>query len=197
MAVQLGSVALEHLTDVDVRDRTRLARHPVPAMAGDLVQQLGRPSVDLVLEGSFFGSEAARQLAALRQVLRGGDPVDLLAEAAGDGYVARVVLAGLDVRQHSGDVERFDYRVVLVEYVEPPAPPALTALPGIDADLASEAAGYLDDVQNGLAEVAKLVSLTQLTGFGDPTTKAPQLLADYEAAGGGRTEPARDLRDLL
>jgi hypothetical protein len=197
VAVQLGSVALEHLTDVDVRDGVRLARHAVPAMAGDLLQQLGRPSVDLVLAGSFFGAEAGQQLAALRAVLRGGDPVDLLAEAAGDGYVAQVVLAGLDVRQRSGDVERFDYRVVLVEYVEPPAAPALGAMPAIDTDLAQEAAGYLDDVQNGLADVAQLVSLTQLVGFGDPTTKAPKMVSDYSDAGGGDPEPAAGLRDLL
>src|SRR6478672_9618160 len=120
MAVQLGSVSLEHLTDVEVRDRARLARLPVPAMAGDVVQQLGRSSVDLVLAGSFIGTGAAEQLAALREVFRGASSVDLLADAAGDGYVATVVVAGLDVRQGAGDVERFDYRVSLVEYVKPP-----------------------------------------------------------------------------
>ena len=77
--------------------------------------------------------------------------VDLLADAAGDGYVARVLLAGLDVWQRSGDVDRFDYRVVLVEYVEPPAAPTLEAMPGIDTSLAQEAAGYLDDVQDAVS----------------------------------------------
>jgi hypothetical protein len=197
MAVQLGPVSLEHLTGIDVHDRARLARHAVPMLAGDLVQQVGRPSVDFVLDGSLLGSQAADELASLRDVLRGGDPVDLLADVAGDGYVARVVVAGLDVRQCAGDVERFDYRLRLVEYVEPPAAPALGALPVIDADLAAEAAGYLDDVQDGLAAVSQLVSLTQLAGFGDPTTKAPKMLDDYRAAGGGRTEPAERVRDLL
>jgi hypothetical protein len=197
VAVQLGPVSLEHLTDVDVRDRARLARHAVPSMAGDLVQQLGRPSVDLVLAGTFLGADAAKQLADLRAVLRAGDPVDLLAELAGDGYVARVVVAGLDVRQRAGDVERFDYRLDLVEYVEPPAQPVLGGLSSIDTGLAAEAAGYLDDVQDGLAAVSRLVSLTRLAGFGDPTTKAPKLVEDYEQAGGGRTEPAERVRDLL
>lgn len=197
MAVQLGSVSLEHLTDVDVRDRARLARLPVPAMAGDVVQQLGRSSVDLVLAGSFIGPGAAEQLAALREVFRGASSVDLLAEAAGDGYVATVVVAGLDVRQGAGDVERFDYRVSLVEYVKPPAAATLGLLNALDTGLAEEAAGYLDDVQNGLAEVSRLVSLTQLAGFGDPTAKAPAMLDRYREAGGGQTEPAAGLRDLL
>ena len=66
-----------------------------------------------------------------------------------------MLLAGLDVWQRSGDVDRFDYRVVLVEYVEPPAAPTLEAMPGIDTSLAQEAAGYLDDVQDAVAQVSR------------------------------------------
>ena len=197
MSVQLGSVSLEHLTDVEVQDRARLARHAVPALGGDLVQQLGRASVDLMLAGSFFGTDAATQLGELRAVFRDASPVDLAADAAGNGYVTRVVLTGLEVRQHARDAERFDYRVTLCEYVEPPPQPALGPLSGIDSDLAQEAAGYLDDVQNGLAQVSQLVSLTQIAGFGDPTTKAPKMLDTYKDAGGGQTGPADAVRDLL
>ncbi len=197
MSVRLGSVSLEHLTDVEVAERARLARLAVPALGGDLVQQLGRAGVDLMLEGSFFGADAAAQLAGLRAVFRDASPVDLAADAAGDGYVTRVVVTGLDVRQHARDAERFDYRVTLCEYVEPPPQPTLGSLSGIDGALAQEAAGDLDDVQNGLAQVSQLVSLTQIAGFGDPTTKAPKMLDVYRDAGGGRTEPADAVRDLL
>jgi hypothetical protein len=169
----------------------------VPALGGDLIQHLGRASVDLVLSGSFFGTDAVAQLAALRTVFRDASPVDLTAEAAGDGYVTRVVVTGLEVRQHARDMERFDYRATLCEYLAPPSQPSLRPLSGIDAGLAQEAAGYLDDVQNGLVQVARLVSLTQLAGFGDPTTKAPRMLDSYRDAGGGRTEPAEAVRDLL
>ncbi|MGZ4434046.1 MAG: hypothetical protein ACXVW7_10530 [Trebonia sp.] len=197
MSVQLGSISLEHLTDVEVQERARLARHAVPALGGDLIQQLGRSSVDLMLAGSFFGTDAATQLADLRAVFRDASPVDLAAEAAGDGYVTRVVVTGLEVRQHPRDIERFDYRVALCEYVEPPPQPTVGPLSGIDGDLAQEAAGYLDDVQNGLAQVSQLVSLTQIAGFGDPTTKAPKMLDTYKDAGGGQTGPADAVRDVL
>jgi hypothetical protein len=197
MSVRLGSVSLEHLTDVEVQERSRLARLAVPALGGDLVQQLGRASVDLTLAGSFFGTDAATQLADLRAVFRDASPVDLAADATGDGYVTRVVVTGLDVRQRAREVERFDYRVTLCEYVEPPPQPALSPLSGIDGDLAQEAAGYLDDVQDGLAQVSQLVSLTQIADFGDPTTKAPKMLDSYKDAGGGKTGPADAVRGLL
>lgn len=197
MAVQLGPVSLDHLTDVRVRDRARVARHAVPALNGDLIQQLGRSSVELCLTGSFFGPDAATQLAALREAFRSEQQLDLLADAAADGYVANVVVTGLDVTQQAGHVDRFDYRIQLVEYVRPPAPTSLDALQGVDAGLAGEAAGYLDDVQDGLAQVAQLTALTQIAGFGDPTAKAPAMLTGYQEAGGGRTEPATAIRDLL
>lgn len=197
MAVQLGSVTLDHLTGADVRDRARIVRHSVPAMAGDLVQQLGRSGVDIELTGSFFGPDAVHHLAAIRAAFRGNAPVDLLADAAGDGYVATVVLAGLDVRQRPGDVDRFDYRIELVEYVKPPVAPVLGPLPAVDSGLAAEAAGYLDDVQDGLAQVSAVLSLTRIAGFGNPTTKAPKMLQDYQDAGGGLTDPAEHLRDLF
>lgn len=197
MSVQLGSVSLEHLTDIEVHERARLARHAVPALGGDLIQQLGRSSVDLMLAGSFFGVDAATQLADLRTVYRDDSPVDLAAEAAGNGYVTRVVVTGLEVQQHARDIERFDYRVTLCEYVEPPPQPAVGPLPGIDSDLADEAVGYLDDIQNGLGQVSRLVSLTQLAGFGDPTAKAPKMLDIYKDAGGGETGSAAAVRDVL
>lgn len=197
MSVELGPLTLEHLTDVEVRDRARIARHPVPAMAGDLVQQLGRASVDLVLAGSFFGPDGGRQLAALRGAYRDATVLDLLADAAGEGYVAKVVVAGLDVRQSAGDVGRFDYRLVLVEYVELAAAPTAAVLPDIDTGLADEAAGYLDDVQNGLAQVSQLVSLTQLAGFGDPTTKASAMYDEYAAGAEDRRRSADALDGLL
>ncbi|MGW5361448.1 DNA circularization N-terminal domain-containing protein [Actinopolymorpha pittospori] len=197
MAVQLGPVTLDHLTDVRVRDRARVARHAVPALAGDLVQQLGRSSVELSLTGSFFGPDAATQLAALREAFRSEQQLDLLADSAADGYVANVVLTSLDVSQQAGHVDRFDYRIELVEYVRPPAPAPLDALQGIDQGLAQEAAGYIDDVQDGLAQVSQLVALTQIAGFGDPTAKAPAMVTNYEEAGGGSTEPATAIRDLL
>jgi hypothetical protein len=197
VAVELGSVSLEHLVEVEILEGTRLARHQVPALEGDLVQQLGRASVELLVTGSLYGVEAGSQLAALRDAGRSGDPLDLLANAASDGYVAKVVVAGLNVSERVGRPDCFDYTIHLVEHVEPPAAPALDPLAAIDSDIAGEAASYLDDVQDAVGLVSELTALTQIAGFGDPTTKAPQMLDRYRDAGGGDTEPATAVRDLL
>src|SRR5262245_31867028 len=135
MAVELGAVTLEHLTQVEVVDRARIARHVVPALAGDLVQQLGRASVEVLLTGSFYGDDAATKLAELRAACRASDPLDFLANAAGDGYVAKVVVAGLEITERVGRLDCFDYWLQLVEHVEPPAAPAFNPLAAIDTGL--------------------------------------------------------------
>jgi prophage DNA circulation protein len=197
MAVELGTVTLEHLTEVEVVDRSRLARHEVPGLEGDLIQQLGRSSAELILIGSVYGDDAASQLAELRAACRSSDPLDLLAHAAGDGYVAKVVVAQVEVAERVGRLDCFDYRITLVEHVEPPAVPAFDPLAEVDTGLATEAASYLDDVQDAVGLVSELASLTQIAGFADPTTKAPQMLDDFRGAGGGDTAPTSALRDLL
>lgn len=197
MAIELGPVTLEHLTAVRVDERPRLVRHAVPALAGDLVQDLGRASVDITVHGRFLGPDAAAQLARLREAHRSAQPLELLAESVGQGYVARVRVAALEVSQSVGDVDRFDYACLLVEHVEPPRAPGLDPLAAVDPGLLDEAAGLVDDVQEAMAQVAELTSLVSVAGFGDPTTRLPGLVTTYEEAGGGRSEPAAGIRDAL
>ena len=197
MAIELGSVTLAHLTHVEVTERPRLVRHSVPGLGGDIVQDLGRFSVEILLHGSFFGDEGAADLARLREAHRGAKPLDLLAEAVGEGYVARVVVTSVEVAQRVGDIDRFDYECRLTEYVDPPRPPALDPLGAIDSDLLNEATGLVEDVQDAIAQVQRLTALVSVAGFGDPTTRLPALVTSYEQAGGGDSEAAAAVRDLL
>jgi hypothetical protein len=171
MAVELGSVSLDKLTGVVVRERARLAHHQVPGLAGELVQLLGRPSVQVTLDGIFFGPDSTANLAALRELYRAGDPLDFFADAVGDGYFAQVVITGLRVAQRAGETDQFGYSCDLVEFVEPPRPAGIDPLAVIDTDLAAEATAFVDEVQSAVEGVTQLSALvTGLPSFADPTT---------------------------
>src|SRR4051812_37359272 len=132
MAVELGTVSLDHLTEIVVKEDAKVVMHAVPGLAGHLVQHLGRSSVRLSLRGAFIGANAAEHLATLRAAYVAGDPLDLLADAVGEGYVAQVVLDGLEVVQHASEPDGYDYRIRLVEYVQLPMPASLGPLAEID-----------------------------------------------------------------
>ena len=133
MSVELGNVTLEHLTRVDVREATRVVRHAVPGLSGDLGQVLGRPSVTVRLQGIFYGANAADELHSLRAAHLKGEPVDFFTEAVGEGYFAQVLITGLQVAQRAGYPDQFDFACEVMEYVEPPQPAVSDPFGALDA----------------------------------------------------------------
>ena len=186
MAVELGPLSLDRLTHIEIAEHARLARHAVPGLAGDLLQRLGRPSVELHIEGVFFGADAGDRLKALRQLHWDGAPVDFYADAVGEGYFAQVVVGALRVRQRAGAPDEYAYGCDLVEYVEPPEPAALDALGGLDTGLLDEAGAFMDDVQNAVAAVSELADLVaNMPSFGDPTSRLAEMPQAFNQLVGG------------
>ncbi len=198
MSVELGSLTLAHLTRVDVHEGMRVVRHPVPGLNGDLSQVLGRPSVTVRLEGIFYGADAAAGLGDLRSAQLAGEPVDFFTEAVGEGYFAQVLVTRLQVAQRAGYPDQFDFACEVMEYIEPPAPAAADPFGALDAGLLDEAAGFMDDVQNALAEVSGLVDLiANAPSFGDPTTQLPKMLDAFQALTQGGAGTLTTIRDLF
>lgn len=200
MPVELGGVTLQLLTRVAVCERARIVRHGVPGMAGDLSQSIGRPSVEVMLEGIFYGSDAADHLKELRDLHLRGEPVDFFADTIGDGYFSQVVINGIDVTQKAGDLDQFSYQCQLVEYVEPPAPAApLSALSALDTGILDEAAAFMDDVQNAVEQVTQLADmLANIPSFGDPTTRLVEVPKTFNTVVGGQgVDAVKALRDAL
>ena len=199
MAVELGSVTLEHLTHVSVREQARIAYHAVPGMSGDLTQTLGRTSVAVSLQGIFYSRETANtDLSELRRVYLERRPVDFFAEAVGDGYFAQVLIAKLDISQRAGYLDQFDYICEVIEYVEPPEPVAVDALAALDTELLAEATAFLDDVQNTLEQVSQLTDLiANVPAFADPTQRLPDMLEQYTNLVSGGTSVLTTIRDLF
>lgn len=182
MAVELGSLTLEKLTHVGVRERARVAYHAVPGLAGDLTQTLGRSSVEAELCGICYGPTGAADLAALRQVYLEQRPVDFFADAVGAGYFSQVLISRLDVRQRAGALDEFEFSCAVIEYVEPPEPIAPDPFGALDAGILEEAGAFIDDVQNAIEGVADLVNtLANLPSFGDPTSRLRDLPSGYQS----------------
>lgn len=197
MAVELGGILLEHLTSVSVRERARIARHDVPGMGGDLAQALGRSSVEVSLQGLFYGAGAVDELNRLRGAYLGHEPLDFFTESVGEGYFTRVLISRLEVFQRAGYLDQFGFACDVVEYVEPPEPALLSPLALPDAELLAEAASFMDDVQNGLEEASQLLSLLELPSFQNPVAELPSISSEYIQLVGGAAGPLADIRERL
>lgn len=155
MTVELGAVTVRQLTRVSVDEQAALVHHRVPGANGDVVQALGRPSVRVAFEGIVYGPEAAERFEQLRSAFLAREPLDFYTEAVGEGYFAEVLICHLEVVQRAVVPSQLDFRCEVVEYVEPPEPPA-DPLGALDEPLRQEAGAFIDDVQDSLAAVDAL-----------------------------------------
>jgi hypothetical protein len=198
MAVRIGSIELEKLTLIEVRERARLSHYSVPGLAGDFVQTFGRPSVEVLLSGVFFGDDALDNLAALRALQQERAPVDFFADAVGEGYFTQVLISRLDLRQHAGSPDGFDFVCEVVEYVEPPEPALADGAFGLNTGLLEEAGAFMDDVQNAVEQVSALTDLiANVPSFGDPTAKLADMPVVYIGHVSAMAESLKDVKNVF
>jgi hypothetical protein len=147
---------------VELLEARRLARLGVPGMTGDLHQDLGAESLTIAITGSLQGDRARTDfLTALQEKFRAGEPVPFVADIAESSELELVLIVGFEIVEANTSADLVHYRLVLRQYVEPPAPPSgLPELPGDLLDsLADLAGGLLDGLDlpgllGGIPEIA-------------------------------------------
>jgi hypothetical protein len=142
----IGGWEVPRIERIRASEARRLAVLPVPGLAGDLQQDLGRGALVVEIAGSLSGDDARDAfLAEVRERFLAGSPVDFVADITKESELERVLIERLDLEERAGDPDGFRYRVVLREYTEPPEPPGLGEGFGLDVD-----AGLDLDVDLGL-----------------------------------------------
>ena len=191
MAIELAGITLEKIHRMETLEKADFASHRIPGLDGNVVQNMGRNSVRLLIEGIFYGEEAAEDLESLRDIYKAKEEVDFLAEIVGQAYFSQVILEQFEVKQAAGDPEQYSYKLILAEFVPPPEPAGLGGLeaPEVDTDLELEALDFMDMVQ--------LPDLLSVPGFGDPTEPLTQMLEGLKGTLSGLTDSANVLGDLF
>lgn len=187
MPIEIAGITLKRIHRINTLEKARFVRHAVPGLEGDLVQNLGRNSVFLRIEGIFYGSNAQDDLETLRDAYKAREPVDFLADVVGHAYFSQVVLSQFEVVQRAEEPEQFSYALSIVEYVPPPEPESGFGLdvPGMDLAIGLEALDFMDMIQ--------LPDLLSLPEFQDP---AP-LLEPIQTGVKNLLSPMKDAFDTL
>jgi archaellum component FlaC len=187
--IEIAGISLPRVHRVVTRERADFVSHRIPGLDGDVVQDMGRHSVRLEIEGIFYGEAASDDLEALRDVYKNREPVDFLAEIVGQAYFSQVILEELAVQQAALEPEQFSYRLTVSEYVPPPQPAAGFEGPDIDGLLELEALDFMDLIQ--------LPDLLSAPDFGDPTPPLQSVLDSVGNSLGALDAPAAELTDLF
>ncbi|QTE31451.1 OmpA family protein [Pengzhenrongella sicca] len=130
----LGDLELEQVQLVESDEDQVVVRHPVPALEGDFLQDLGRRGARLSVTGVLTAAETSEHLADLRAQFHAGDPVPFVSDISSAMLVDRVLIERMDVRELAGRPSMFEYHLTLRELTEaepvdtedvviPPPPP--------------------------------------------------------------------------
>lgn len=176
MTVELAGIKLKKVHKISTIEQAALVYHRVPGREGNLVQNLGRDSVQLQIEGIFYGATAKGDLEKLREVYKKRQPVDFLAEITGQAYFGQVILDQFQVDQSAQYPNQFSYILIVSEYaVSPKSAEIATDIADVDANILAEAENFMD-----IATLPDL--LGSVPEINNPIQPLSNALADVEKA---------------
>jgi len=194
MTIELAGIQLNRVHRIATLERATLVRHRVPGLEGNLVQNLGRDSVQLQIEGIFYGATASDDLEALRTIYKNREPVDFLSAIAGQAYFGQVILEQFEVRQLAQEHDQFSYRLTIAEYVPPPQPEVpVSGILAVDDSILADAQNYMASVTGALDALDAL----SVPDFADPTPPLQGALDGVKGALNGLSSVATGLTDLF
>jgi outer membrane protein OmpA-like peptidoglycan-associated protein len=118
----LDSLELQQVQQLHAEERASVARHGVPGLEGDFLQDLGRRATRITLNGVLTGATAADGLKQLREKFKAATPVPFVSDIATATAVDKVLIEALDIRELAGKPARFEYGIALREFIPPPPP---------------------------------------------------------------------------
>lgn len=192
MAIELAGINLTRIHKVATMEVADYASHRIPGLNGNVVQNMGRESVRLQIEGIFYGNEATDNLESLRDVYKAREPVDFLAEIVGQAYFSQVIIERFEVEQAAILPDQYSFLLTIAEFVPPPEPESGLGFPDVDLDIGLEALDFMDLIQ--------LPDLLSIPDFFDPTEQLGSVLEGVNTALGplsGEDGPAQQLNSFF
>lgn len=189
MAVKLAGIDLQRVHQVQTLEQNHFVYHQIPGFQGNLVQNLGRDSVRLQIQGIFYGIRAKESLETLRKVYKEQKPVDFMADVVGEAYFSQVTIERFEVVQSSLEPDQFSYSLAIAEY----APiPAKTSATNINKNIKKDAAGFMTAAL--LPDVLQMRAMPEITNPVEPLKPSLQPIQETLSS---LNESLAGLKDLF
>lgn len=144
MPIEIASIQLKRIHKITTLEAANFVSHRIPGLNGNVVQNLGRDSVRLQIEGIFYGVTAVHDLEAMREVYKNRKPVDFLAEIVGQAYFGQITLERFELVQSAHEPDQYSYILTVAEYVPPPQPETAMDFASVDQDIIDDAQSFMD-----------------------------------------------------
>lgn len=154
------------VTRIGTIDRRRIIKHDASAVYGTIVDDQGKASARLLIEGRFVGDEAMTGMSSLRTKYKKGEPINLVSDITLLSSINKVMIEELRIQMSSSVQLSYEYQMILREYVETVKKQSAIAPPQKAQALAavgSQAADALQELkQDASAALQKAQSLAEV-----------------------------------
>ncbi|MEH2168018.1 MAG: DNA circularization N-terminal domain-containing protein [Nostoc sp.] len=175
MTIEIGGIKLNRVHRIVTLETADLILHRIPGKAGNMIQDLGRDSVRLQINGIFYGAaNASKDLEALRKIYKQREAVDLVAEIVGQAYFSQVIIEQFEIFQVAGEPEQFSYQLAIAES---PIKTTATATTNLDGGIQVEASNLID-----VAIIPDVLALGYLPEITNPIEPLKGALEPVKAA---------------
>ena len=99
-------------------DRRRIIKHDASAVYGTIVDDQGKASARLLIEGRFVGDDAMNGMSSLRTKYKKGEPINLVSDITLLSSINKVIIEELRIQMSSSVQLSYEYQMILREYVE-------------------------------------------------------------------------------
>ena len=147
MRPMLDDIELPQVQEIRAHEQRALAEHKPPAMAGSVLQNLGRRPARLIVGGIKTGPDALDFVETLNDKFRAGDPVTFVADIVADAELDTMLIDDLKFQEVAGKPQHYAYVLTLREYIEPVEPEDTSIL---DTDILDQVDDLMDDLIDGL-----------------------------------------------
>ena len=106
------------VTRIGTIDRRRIIKHDASAVYGTIVDDQGKASARLMIEGRFVGDDAMTGMSSLRTKYKKGEPINLVSDITLLSSINKVMIEELRIQMSSSGQLSYEYQMILREYVE-------------------------------------------------------------------------------
>lgn len=188
MPVELGKLQLTKIHHIRTLENADFVYQRVPGMAGNAIQDLGRASVRLQLDGIFYGPKRKDDIEQLRILYLKREPIEFIADLVKQSYVSQVILERFEVSEIAEIPEQFSYSLIISEYVKPPK----KTVGSVSEKIKMEAESMLN-----IATLPDALSLGSLPEISNPFVPLKSALTPVEEASSGLHNAISGLKSLL
>lgn len=191
MAIELNGIELTQVHKITTLESGGFVNHKIPGLQGAYSQDTGRHSLQLRIDGIFYGDDKDVSLKKLRDIYLKREPVEFLAQITGQAYAAKVLVDSLQVMEKGGHIDQYTYQMVISEFVEPPVS-ATAATASINAQVELEAMEIMD-----LMEIPDMLALGSIPELSNPVEPLKGVLTPVQEASSAFIEASKGLKILF